>query len=380
MMLNKNSFEQTEQPTKDFDKNKIYETINKIILDLINILKQYDYKVLNVQCIINKYKDIFYKKELSYYDTYNYSLKRKKYHIFINNLFHKLEEENIIINQLKNFYIDDYKDYNMSIDLKNYLSKISSFDFSCIDSCDERIKIFLSNILQDNTTLTSLNLSELENDFFEDLKNIKTITYLNYCNSYYCGLTDFKEFIINNPNLKTIYMTNNDYDYFQGYSNIIIDALKYNESITDLAIDVEEDTIDLLVDSLQNNKNLTSLKINFRYDDTIKDVSSLINLINTKPLTKLCINTYLSLEQSDKLYNVLKYNTTIKELNIGICSNSICDLIKYNTTIQKLYLTKYVKNVSGVVQLVNDVNMTDLNNSLKINKTIQYYQLNEEMI
>lgn len=295
-------------------------------------------------------------------------------------MFHKLEEENIIINQLKNFYIDDYKDYNMSIDLKNYLSKISSFDFSCIDSCDERIKIFLSNILQDNTTLTSLNLSELENDFFEDLKNIKTITYLNYCNSYYCGLTDFKEFIINNPNLKTIYMTNNDYDYFQGYSNIIIDALKYNESITDLAIDVEEDTIDLLFDSLQNNKNLTSLKINFRYDDTIKDVSSLINLINTKPLTKLCINTYLSLEQSDKLYNVLKYNTTIKELNIGICSNSICDLIKYNTTIQKLYLTKYVKNVSGVVQLVNDVNMTDLNNSLKINKTIQYYQLNEEMI
>lgn len=333
--------------------NKIYD---EIITEFINKYDNNKYNILNLTNIISLIKNKCIKtlfkinySNLMYFCCINtFEIICKISYIVIYKLFNIIIKKNLPYNEIKfdnsindNYYIPNYLIYllkNNLIDVKKLnLSKYKYSQFSI------QFDIF-NNILKYNTTLTVLNLNYLtciNSTFWDSLKYNNTLLKLYVSHITWIDTTNIDKMLKCNNTLQTLHIYKNEYFYNIGFSYPLIKGLRNNKTLTNLSIDIETKTFIPLCKALENNKNLHQLKINV--DNILStitcDISSLLDLINTKPLEYFYITPIFSLKNSLLIYRLLQNNKTIKKIDCLINKIDIpINKLNYSFKKKKLFL------------------------------------------
>ena len=196
--------------------------------------------------------------------------------------------------------------------------------------------------LRKNTTLTSLKLSDLEID--EE------------------GAMALKQVLIENTTLKEI--EPNECIKSMEVAEVVAEGLQYNTGVTELVLESIE--VGKLVQRLRNNTTLTSLELKYLEMDKEGAMSLKHMLIENTTLKEIkLIECIKSMEVAEVVAEGLRYNTGVMKLSLGgIEGDGVTEtLIKglsYNSSVQSLILD------------ANDTDYRVLNDLLRLNQTIKY--------
>lgn len=131
--------------------------------------------------------------------------------------------------------------------------------------------------------------------------------------------------------------------------------------------------IDFIVEYIQKNKHIVFLEL-YEYDEQEERIIQVINTLHTnKQITNVYFGKELSVPVVKVFADVLKTNTTIKEIGLHRCNigdehmSILSDALTVNKTIVQVNLNKNV---------FTEVGYEHLGNVFRVNKHIQHLKLN----
>lgn len=380
--------------------NEFFEGLNLSSIDYLNLSNNnINENFLNILC-----KNLIQNNTLEYLILNNNKISNIE---GINNLLKNnktLKGLSLINNKIRNLNgIDDALKKNNTL-ITLYLSKnpIGDITYLCeglrknkslenihLEECDISNICCFKDTLKQNNTLKYIRLKNNKiksiYNFCEGLYCNNTLTYLNlgFNNITY---TNKLGFILNtNTSIKYLILENNSINnmdvLFQSlytnttltyldisYNNIknINDlgrALKMNTSLLHLNINNNKfDYIKPISDALVINSSLISLQLGFKYEYykekkillqeiekqyIHKDLLDFNNLITALKVNKGLLSLNLNGDHSpgiSKLYEIVKYNSTLEELQLLNCNNDFLNTTYFETAINNNFLNALENN------------------------------------
>ena len=254
------------------------------------------------------------------------------------NLEYKIE------NIQNNFSLSEGLIYNKNI------TSLNLINCRLKNSCGELFKI-----LQNNNSITSLNLSRNNIESITDLANClkvnTTLTDINLSENGILDISDLSNSLQINTTLTDLNLSYNDIIDISDLSN----SLQINTTLTDLNLSHNNiKNIINLTDNLKENNNITKINLSNNLIDDIKQIDYLLKYNSSLYSLNISYNLLLN-NSSDKdlqlFFNNLKYNNTLTKLNIkaNYSINRLCELsiyiyelLKVNNTLIKL---KYLSDM-----------------------------------
>lgn len=269
-----------------------------------------------------------------------------------------------------------------------YNNTLTKLNFIKLD-IDDKVCSLLSNLLKNNKSLCSLNLSKSTfynfKSFCEGLKNNLYLTdlTLSKTNLKNKDLYELNEVLKINSNLTSLDLSNNNL-----YSNndnedeliYLIDILKTKSSLTYLNLEnvnLNGNCLNKLNDLLKYNSSLTSLNLSnndLSFNNNIYTLSLIKTLKINSSLTNLNLeHTQLNCKCLIKLGKVLKNNSNLISLNISKNKfNSgnkngllfLINALKSNTTLTTLNIinSNNINVYNALLNLLdNNITLTKIN-------------------
>ena len=397
-------------------------TIQNLMLNIKNINKFNDFlkenKTIKNICLLNKCKlklefikknkniqnieIINYKEQKNNcYKIYNYDFKLlnnnfdidySKFKLILLN-FNKFELINFnhninnlrLINNYDNYYPDINNSYiiNITDDYIFFKRSFTNIKFKIINNSNNK-RNNINNIIKKNDTIKDIIIINDKIDNFDFLKNNETITKLDLSYFKFERNNLFEKLCETLKINQTIYNLNlSNCNLNSKNIEILFDILtNYNSSIAELNLSNNKIQHLKNINNLLKNNILTELNLSFNpfikiteLCEGLKNNISLIDL-NIEKERDDYTNFKLNNKDLQKLYDTLKYNSSLTKLNLkGIYNISIdiFNMLKYNSSLCELSINilndyYYSKDFKNVMYKIFDIlkNNTSLI-SLEIN-------------